>query len=236
MRYARLVFMYLCFFAGFGLPAWGQTPFNTLHLTPETRRYQVYVGTTPMARAVWLLQRATPATGDTFVFKWKMEGYLNQETEIYFLKKPELPGMRSRFVSEKQNAVAVYDQDSVRIQIVTRTRAKGVKEKKTVQLYVPPGAIDLALLRLAITRLPLDVGRSVQMQVVDLREGKLINARGFVSRLTRVTVPAGTFECYRLELFVGLAREIDFIEAQPPYRLIRQIYPAVDIDIRLVQD
>ena len=217
-----------------GSRAWEQPPpeFRYLHLVPDVRHYQVYVGTTPMARATWMLQPASPGSPDTLVFRWNMEGYLNQDIEVHFLRHPRLAAFRSRFISEKQSAFTEYRE---RMAIIRIQQHKPVPKATTLQLQVPEGALDLGVLRLAVTLLPLEVGASIRMQAVDVRKGKLIKVRGFVSRVVEVEVPAGTFSCYRVELFAGLAQEIDLVETRPPHRLIRQIYPAVDIDVRLVQ-
>ncbi len=215
----------------------GAQTFRYLELHPTVLHYEIRVGTTPIGEAAWIVQASDSGadTGDTLVFKWQMDGLLQQNLEVGLLRTPVLRPLWSRFDSRRGN---------IRTLAVTRYRqgwAEGYYEslpsrrgKIHFRAAVPDTVVDIAMTRLAITLSPLQVGRGLRLRIFDVRKGRLVRAKGWVSRLVDVEVPAGRFRCYRLELFTGLAQEIDFIEARPPHRLVRQLLPAVDVDIRLL--
>jgi hypothetical protein len=48
-----------------------------------------------------------------------------------------------------------------------------------------------------------------------------------------VVVPAGNFECYRLEAYAGNARMILCIDTRFPHRIIQQVFPSIDVKLEL---
>ncbi len=226
---------WLCLLA-FALPVPAAGQFRYLEITPQASYYEIYVGDRLVGEASLIIRPVSPDSPDTLLYQWKTGGILAQDFQVAFVKSPNLQPLWSNFLTQR---------GTIRTHVQTRYR-KGIAEGEIVRtpskskarrfrVAVPDTIIDLGLMRLAVRLAPLDINHVVKFPVLDVREGRVVPGKGWVSRLVEVSVPAGTFLCYRLEMFTGVAQEVDFIEARPPHRLVRQIFPAVDVDIRLVR-
>lgn len=223
------------FFCCSSAPARAQ--FRWAEVGPRAAFYQIYVGTTPIGKARFLVKPLTPAAEDTFQFTFQIEGIFNQKTQVTFLKRPDLRPVHSVFESLKTGSSIYADYAYSPEQISgTLTRRGPVEKTQEIRLAAPDGVIDIGLLRYALSLLPLEPMKAVKFPIFDVRDGKVLKGRGWVSRIDEVEVPAGRFRCYRVELFAGSAQEISFIEIRPPHRLIRQLYPSQDVDVKLIQD
>ncbi|MDZ7269672.1 MAG: DUF3108 domain-containing protein [candidate division KSB1 bacterium] len=81
----------------------------------------------------------------------------------------------------------------------------------------------------------LAVGRTLTFPIFDALENEETLARAWVVRTEEVSVPAGSFHCYRVEGFSGKARWILLLESTAPHRLIKQILPAAHLSFELVE-
>lgn len=213
-----------------------QVAYRYLDLAPDVRQYEVRVGNTQVGHATWILSRVDSGDGRLWRFQWQLQGMFNQESRVLFRQEPFLTPLVSEFESQRgklHTRVRVNYSDS----LARGTLSDAGRSDKVQAFTAPmaPGLVDIGLLPLVVSHLPLQVGSPVDFPLLDVRKGRLVRGRGFVSRVVDVDVPAGRFRCYRLELFAGMAREVDFIEVRPPHRLVRQLYPAVDVEVRLLK-
>ncbi len=217
-------------------PALVQGQFRYLEITPQTAQYEIYVGNRLIGEASLIIRPQRAGSPDTLLFRWKAEGLFHQDIRVAFLRAPNLKPLWSKFHSQRgtiRTSVTTHYRQGKAEGTIVRQPSKS--KPRRFRISVPDSVVDLGLVRLAVRLTPLAVNRVVKFPVLDVREGRVVPGKGWVSRLVDVQVPAGTFRCYRVEMFTGLAQEIDFIEARPPHRLVRQIFPAVDVDIRLVK-
>lgn len=98
-------------------------------------------------------------------------------------------------------AHAVYGKDSATVNVVG-------KDKTFTIDFTPPGFDNEQCAQL-FRRLPLAEGYKTTLTVVTSLGGSVISLPISVSKLEKITVPAGTFECFRLEL--GLVNQTFWI-------------------------
>lgn len=89
-------------------------------------------------------------------------------------------------------AEAVYGKNSATVTMVG--------QDKTFTIDFTPPAFDNEQCTQLFRRLPLAEGYKSTLTVVTSLGGSVINLPISVSKLEKITVPAGTFECFRLEL------------------------------------
>jgi hypothetical protein len=98
-------------------------------------------------------------------------------------------------------AHAVYGEDSVTVNVVG--------QDKTFTIDFTPPAFDNEQCAQLFRRLPLAEGYKTTLTVVTSLGGSVINLPISVSKVEKITVPAGTFECYRME--IGLVNQTFWI-------------------------
>lgn len=220
--------------AGFSRPALAQM--RWLEVGNRLAYYDIFVGSTPIGRATFVVKPLHHASRDTFVQIFISEGLFNQRHEVTFLKNRALSPVQSVFESQKvgQKIRAEAAYSGGRVEGVIRKSGR-LQDERHFTHPAPAGLVDSGMLRYVLTLLQLEPNVSIEMPVLDVRDGKLLRARGWVSRIDSVSVPAGRFRCYRVEFFSGFSQEISFVEVDPPHRLVRQLYPGLDVDLRLVE-
>lgn len=97
----------------------------------------------------------------------------------------------------------------------------GTPKQITVDTVAPPGTIDDNALGVLLAALPLEQGKSFNLTVFSSGEGasKVVTVK--VAGVESVTVPAGTFPAYRLELSGMQLPIVMHVTQQSPRRLVR---------------
>ncbi len=97
----------------------------------------------------------------------------------------------------------------------------GAPKPITVDTIAPPGTIDDNALGVLLAALPLDAGKTFNLNVFSSGEGasKVVTVK--VAGVENVTVPAGTFPAYRLELSGMQLPVVMHVTQQAPRRLVR---------------
>lgn len=105
----------------------------------------------------------------------------------------------------------------------------------TINRRLSPGAADVYAVHYLLRTGRLAVGRTLTFPIFDAMENEETIARAWVVRTEEVSVPAGSFHCYRVEGFSGKARWILLLESTAPHRLIKQILPTAHLTFELVE-
>lgn len=98
------------------------------------------------------------------------------------------------------------------------------QDPKTIDEELVEGTLDSEMLELAIRLLDLEEGASYVFPVYDVQSGGLLNAKSEVLGVESVTVPAGTFDAYKVEVNQGGQRAHLFLEVAANHRLIKADY------------
>lgn len=129
---------------------------------------------------------------------------------------------------------AVEQQGSVqgremRIDVrVTDGRATGVAatpvsqfQEQPIEATLPPGAVDDNALATLVAALPLRAGASFTVPVFASGKGEVTPQRVVVAAQEEITVPAGTFQAFRLEVTGGAFPMTMWVSATAPYRTLK---------------
>jgi predicted Zn-dependent peptidase len=103
----------------------------------------------------------------------------------------------------------------------TVPQAGGTPKTVAVDTTVPAGAIDDNVLSLVVPALPLAEGKSFNLNVFSSGEGVTKVATIKVAGVENVTVPAGTFSAYRLEISGMQLPVVMHVTTESPRRLLR---------------
>jgi hypothetical protein len=147
-------------------------------------------------------------------------GWIETDREAVFRKA-------FRTVERAERGIAEIDslwRDGDRLFVLRREPTKGKEELKEFDLPGDkPLAVDASLL-LWMRRFPFADGARRKVYMVDFSQHK-VTVTVAQKGIETVTVPAGTFECYHLEVAVKVlilkARIHFWIATQPPHFLVR---------------
>ncbi|MGH7567583.1 MAG: M16 family metallopeptidase [Gemmatimonadales bacterium] len=104
---------------------------------------------------------------------------------------------------------------------VTQPQAGGTARSFTVDTTVAPGTYDDNALALVLAALPLEPGKTINLNVFASGEGVSRIFTVKVGGPESVTVPAGTFQAYRLDIAGGQAPLVIHVTTETPRRIVR---------------
>ncbi len=118
---------------------------------------------------------------------------------------------------------------------VTQPQPGGTARSFTVDTTVAPGTYDDNALALVLAALPLESGKTHNLNVFASGEGvsRIFSVK--VSGPESVTVPAGTFQAYRLDVTGGQAPLVIHVTTETPRRIVRLEPVGTPIVVELVK-
>lgn len=125
-----------------------------------------------------------------------------------------------------------YDETSVTGQIEQPAEYGGFEEincfsgRVTHDFFAVPHLLRGRLLRVHETHV---------FPIFDFRQRRIVAARAWVAKMEPITVPAGKFNCFRIEGFSGKLRWIVWIDEKFPHRIAKQIFPGMEVEFDLVE-
>ena len=205
-------------------------------LIPETLHYRLTSGAAEVGNARVTLSRDSVA-GIIHIVE-SISGLFEQTASVTLRAGPSLQSLTSHVVVSR-------DRHDCEMQLHydgTRKRITGAVQQPAslggshaIDAELMEGAVDLYALPQLLRATPLAVHQTLQFPVFQARQNRNALARVWVTRIETVTVPAGTFECYRVEVFIENARWVLNIAVQSPYRIIRQIHPELQVQFELCE-
>jgi hypothetical protein len=212
-----------------------QAQFHAAALVPETLRYRLLTGTTEVGSATLTISRDN--TAGIIHLVESISGLFEQTATITLRDDATLQTLTSHTVISRDNQYhqfkLQYANDGQRVTGEIR-RPPQFGGNRVVDMALPAGAADIYAVAPLFRASSLAVGRMIQFPLFNELENETGLARAWIARLDTVAVPAGSFECFRLEAFAGSARLILDIDTQFPHRIIRQIVPSLDVKFELV--
>jgi zinc protease len=203
--------------------------FDGTRLRPQTLVYQFMVQGNPMGTATEQLRRE----GDVWVATSRLESpMLRQESEVRFGATDLSPRMA------RLNAQQGPVQMSVNVEVADgrlRGRAElpeqagGARDidAPAVEGMLLPG-MDAHVLTVADVR----EGQSITLPVFNTMTASVTNVTYRVTGTETVTVPAGTFPAYRVQI-EGPQPLTVYVRQQAPHIMLRQEFPGMPISVEL---
>ena len=216
------------------IPA-AQAQFQPSHLVPETLRYRMLTGNAEVGSSTTTISRDEGA--GTIHIVESISGLFEQTATVTLRDNAALQTLTSHTVISRDNQYhqfkLQYANNGERVfGEIHRPREFG--GSRVVDVALPAGAADIYAVAPLFRASSLAVGRMIQFPLFNELENEVGLARAWIARLESVVVPAGSYECFRLEAYTGNARLILNIDTQFPHRIIRQIVPSLDVKFELV--
>jgi hypothetical protein len=211
--------------------------FEPAKLVPETLRYRVLSGAVEVGSSTITITRDSVA-GIIHIFE-SISGLFEQTAIITFRNDTGLQPLTTRVIISRDTQYHElqlrYDDNGRRVTGEVR-RPPEFGGSRVIDLALPSGAADVYAAPHRFRAAPLVIGKTLQFPFFNALQNEEGVARAWVAKVEAVSVPAGNFECFRLEAFLGNSRLILNIDRQFPHRLIRQILPELEVKFELVKE
>ncbi|MDZ7290824.1 MAG: DUF3108 domain-containing protein [candidate division KSB1 bacterium] len=208
--------------------------FNPANLVPETLRYRMGSGSTDVGSSTITISR-DHAAGIIHIIE-SYSGLFEQTAAISLRNDSTLQMLNSHAVITRDNqyheARLKYHNNGRQITGAVRWPA-AFGGTRVIDVELPYSATDIYAVPHLFRATPLALNKTIRFHFFNVLQNEKGLARGWVSRLETVTVPAGSFECFRVEAYAGKTRLILNIDTQFPHRVIRQILPSLEIKFEL---
>jgi predicted Zn-dependent peptidase len=202
-------------------PTGGPVAFDRSQIVARTDSFEAVLSGNPFGTQVTSVQLA----GDSIVLTEATTlGPSWQQRTTAVLSAADLGMRRSDQTGTVQNQQSeihlVYGGGRVTGSAVV-PQASGTPKTVAVDTTVPAGAVDDNVLTLIVAALPLAEGKSFSLNVFSSGDGvtKVVTIK--VAGVETVTVPAGTFSAYRLEIAGMQLPVVIHVSADSPRRLLR---------------
>ncbi|MDZ7343562.1 MAG: DUF3108 domain-containing protein [candidate division KSB1 bacterium] len=211
-----------------------QAQFDPANLIPETLRYRMLSGSTEVGQSTVTI-RHDSAAGMLHLVE-TISGLFEQTTTLSLRYDTTLQTLTSQTTlsrdSRQQQARLQYSDDGTRVTGEVQRPAE-FGGQRAVDTELEAGTVDSYAVPYLLRCAPLAVGTNLSLPLFNGLKNEKGLARAWVARIEPVTVPAGQFECFRLEVYAGNTRLILNLATQFPHRIIRQIFPALDVKLEL---
>jgi hypothetical protein len=208
--------------------------FNPATLISETLRYRLLSGSVEVGSSTVTISRDN-ATG-IIQFVESISGLFEQTAVVTIRDDTSLQPLHAHIIISRDNR----DQE---LKLTYRDGGRSVSGEiqrqanwggsRLVNAALANGTVDLYTIPHLFRASPLSVNKTFQFPFFNGFHTEKGMARAWVSRIETVVVPAGAFDSYRLETYVGNARLILNIAAKPPHRIVRQILPELEVKFEL---
>ena len=202
-------------------PTGGPVAFDHSQIVARADSFEAVLQGNPFGAQVTSIQ----ISGDSIVFTEATTlGPLVQQRTTVVLSTADFSMRRSDQSGTVQNQQSeihlVYTDGRVKGSAIV-PQAAGTPKTVAVDTTVPAGAIDDNVLSLLVAALPLAEGKSFSLNVFSSGEGVTKVATIKVTGVENVTVPAGTFSAYRLEISGMQLPVVMHVSTESPRRLLR---------------
>ncbi len=187
--------------------------FDLSHLTPDTLTYDVVVGGAVRGKATRILE---PQDGGWRFASVIQAGFQTLEQELVVDDALEMVSSRNRMAAPTKEMQVETRREGDRI----TGRAIMDDGPRPVDLSVPRGVTLSDGLELALWGSRLAVGREIRLPVADVQEGVVETVVLRVEERTEISVPAGTFDVFRVSVS-GRDPQTIYVRAQGPHVPIR---------------
>jgi hypothetical protein len=208
-----------------------QSPFEPTRLVPRSDSFVVTVQGRQVGGIRETIEKT--ATGFRLVSVQALAG-MNQSTEVHFSRTLAMASVKQEGQARGQ---------SMKIDVAYgRGRAKGTATTPgpqgmrtiTVDTTVPAGAVDDNALQSLLPALPLGAGKSFQVPVFASGQGTSKVMTVTVSGSESVTVPAGTFDAWKVDVAGGQVPVTFWVSRADP-RVVKMGFAGAPMAFELVK-
>jgi uncharacterized protein DUF3108 len=196
-----------------------QSPINFSALVPRTDSFVVMVQGNPLG-----FQRTTvekTELGLRMIDDVQIGPIMTQHTEVELAADGAMRSTKQTGLVRGQNTIIEIAYHDGRAKGSATTPSMAGLVTTAIDTTVTPGAIDDNLLTAVLPALEWSPTASITLPV-------FLSGKGYVQSLTlavkgteKLTVPAGTFDVYRIELSGGQAPVAMFVSTDPTHRLVK---------------
>jgi hypothetical protein len=214
----------------------GYAQLDPTKLIPETLHYRLLSGSVEVGSSIVTISR-NPSNGMIHIVE-SISGLFEQTAIVAIRDDTSLQPLSSHIIISRDNkyheAKLQYHENAQRVTgKVQRPAEFGGSRLIDTELLI--GVVDIYAIPYFFRAAPLLVNRTLQIPFFNAMQNEKGLARAWISRLESITVPVGTFKCFRLEAFIGNSRLLLNYDTQFPHRLIRQIFPELEVKFELVK-
>ena len=215
MKHASLAFLLTVVSA----PLAAQSPINIAALIPRTDSFVVMVQGNPLGFQRTTVERTE--TGLRMIDDVQIGPIMTQHTEVDFAPDGAMRSTKQTGQVRGQTTSIDIAYHDGRAKGTATTPSKAGLVTTPIDTTVVPGAIDDNLLTALLPALDWSPSATITLPV-------FLSGRGYVQPVTlavkgteQLTVPAGTFEVYRIELSGGQAPVAIFVTTDAMHRLVK---------------
>jgi zinc protease len=204
--------------------------FDGARLQAGIRTYRFLMQGNPLGTVTTTLAR----DGDAWVATSVMEGAISQRSEVRFTVAGMEP-ISSSMEMQQPGATLGYDlryeDGRVRGRLDFPAQMGGARD---VDVEVPAGTLLPGMDEHVVAAAELGEGRSITLPMFDGMSGSVTTLTLRVAGEESVTVPAGTFQAYRVELLGGQQPLALLVRRDAPHIMVRQEFAGAPVSIELV--
>lgn len=182
-------------------------------LAPDTLEYEVRIQGNTVGRAVRTLTR--PEEGRVSFTSDVEAGPQRVFQEVVFTDAFELVSSRNEISAMGQTFTIEARVEDGRIVGAMNLP----QQQQDIEMAAPEGVVVSDMVELALRVMDLEVGAELRLPMAVLQTESVDNVTLRVEELGEVTVPAGTFEAYRVEM-TGPENQTFWVEAAAPHRVL----------------
>jgi hypothetical protein len=203
-------------------PVAGAVALDRASIVSRADSFNVVIQGNVLGSQAWTIT----ATPDSLVFRERLAiaaAGVNQESTVLF--DPVTVAVRQvdqAGGAAGQTSAVHLTFDGGRVQGTSTTpQPSGTPRSLTIDTTVAPGTYDDNALPLVIPALPLEPGKTINLNVFSSADATVKVLSVKVGAAESVTVPAGTFEAYRLDIAGGQAPYVFHVTTAAPRRIVR---------------
>ena len=230
MSIARCAFV-LSLLAGAAHPATAQSPFDARRLTPRSDSFAVFM----QGRAVGGMRETIVRTpeGYQLTSAQQMAG-MSQTTLVTFSPTLEMRGVKQ--TGKVRGADMSIDVTYAKGRAIGSATTPGSQGLKTIAVdaTMVSGAVDDNLLQGLLHTLPLAAGKTFVVPVFSSGTGTTASLTITVTGAETVTVPAGTFDAWKLDISGGQVPVQFWVTRKSP-RVVKLGFAGAPMSFELVK-
>lgn len=174
--------------------------------------------------------------GYTYRESTRIGGFVEQDTEAHLDRSGAFVSgsQRGRIQGAESKVDLAVSDGRIRGSVVVPATPMGPGRTVDVDAEFPPGTLESHALSALLPALPWGAGARWEFRVIDPAEGTTNPVTLAVSGTETVTVPAGTFEVYRVEMTAGGTAMTLYITTSAPHRPVKMAPAGQPVEFVLV--
>jgi hypothetical protein len=233
MRLALIAIATSAFHAAIPLAAQTPARFDASRLVAHRDSFVVLA----QGKEIGFMREVLESSGDGFrlVSDTEIGGAMKQTTDLTFSKAGAMIGVTQRGTARGQEMKIDVTYAGGRAKGSATTPQPSGMSTITVDTLVPAGAIDDNALQTFLPTLELAEGVGFRITLFASGKGEPLTLKARNTGSAKVTVPAGTFDTWKVELTGGPMPVTMFVSKTQPRRVVRVALEGSPVEFQLVK-